>query len=76
MSTKWYQIFLTGCNQTVKSGDKLSKPKTITRGIIQGENNSQLLFLIFINNLVKYIKKYKAILFADDVQIYILVQCG
>lgn len=49
----------------------MSKPQIIKRGIIQGENNSQTLFSLFINNLVTYIKVAKVILFADDVQIYI-----
>lgn len=54
-----------------KAWEKISKSQTITRGIIQGENNSQMLFSLFINNLVSYIRFSKVILFADDVQIYI-----
>lgn len=70
-SIKWFGNVLKGWNQTIKNKNKLSKPRTITRGIIQGENNSQLLLSLFINNIVKYIQKCKVILFADDVQIYI-----
>lgn len=41
----------------------------INRCIIQDEDNSQILFSVFINNLMKYIKKCNTVLFADDVQI-------
>lgn len=68
---KWYENFLSEWQQTVKSEDGVSHPQTIKRGIIQGENNSQMLFSLFINNLVSYIKFTKIILFADDVQIYV-----
>lgn len=70
-SMKWYISFLNGWEQVVKKDEKFSQPKTITRGIIQGENNSQLLFSIFINNITEYIKICKIIMFADDVQLYI-----
>lgn len=70
-SMKWYESFLNGWRQVVQHDGSVSNPKTIRRGIIQGENSSTILFTIFINNLVKYIRECKAILFADDVQIYI-----
>lgn len=68
---KWYRSFLKEWKQIVKHKDEMSNSQTITHGIIQGENNSQLLFSIFINNITKYINSCKTILFADDVQIYI-----
>lgn len=68
---KWFKSFLMGWKQIVKQGDSKSDPLIIKRGIIQGENNSQLLFSIFINNITKYIKKCKVIMFADDIQLYI-----
>lgn len=67
----WYSSFLTGWEQSVKYKEKLSEPITIERGIIQGENNSQTLFSLFINNLVKYIRIAKIKLFAVDVQIHL-----
>lgn len=67
----WFESFLMGWQQTVKHDNRYSKSQTITRGIIQGENNSQMLFSLFINDLIKYIKHSRVILFADDVQIYI-----
>lgn len=70
-SMKWYKNFLSDWQQVVKYDDKISKARTIKRGIIQGENNSQLLFSIFINNIIQYLKFSKVILYADDVQLYI-----
>ena len=67
----WFRSFLSGWQQVVKYNNKCSKQQAITRGIIQGENNSTLLFSIFINNITKYVKVCKIIMFADDVQIYI-----
>ena len=68
---KWFKSFLIGWNQIVKQGKCVSDPLIIKRGIIQGENNSQLLFSIFINNIIKYVKVCKVIMFADDIQLYI-----
>lgn len=68
---KWYKSFLSGWNQVVKHDGMLSEEMTIERGIIQGENNSQLLFSLFINNIIKYIRICKKTLFADDVQIHV-----
>ena len=67
----WFRSFLSGWQQVVKYNNNCSKQQAITRGIIQGENNSTLLFSIFINNITKYVKVCKIIMFADDVQIYI-----
>lgn len=67
----WFEDFLQNWRQVVKFGDKYSNPLRIERGIIQGENNSQLLFSLFINNIVKYVKTCRVMLFADDVQLYI-----
>lgn len=73
---KWYKSFINGWQQTVKHGEETSISMPITRGIIQGENNSQLFFSIFINNIVKYIEQCRVILFADDVQLYIECDVG
>lgn len=70
-SMQWYRSFISGWQQIVKRGDTSSEQLPIKRGIIQGENNSQLFFSIFINNLEKYISHCKFVLFADDSQIYI-----
>lgn len=66
-----YGDFLTGWRQVVKFNGELSESKVIRRGIIQGENNSQLLFSVFINNITKYIKNCRVLLYVDDVQLYI-----
>lgn len=61
---KWYKSFF---NQVVKKKNNSSKAQLIKRGIIQGENNSQFLFSIFINNITRYIKSSKIII----LQLYI-----
>lgn len=68
---KWFSNFIAGWKQTVRIESHISDPLVIKRGIIQGENNSQLLFSIFINNITKYIKNSESIIFADDVQLFI-----
>lgn len=68
---KWYANFLNGWEQVVHHDNRTSAPRSIRRGIIQGENSSTILFSIFINNIVNYIKECKVTLFADDIQIYI-----
>lgn len=70
-SMQWFKSFIGGWHQIVKHNGGTSKSLPITRGIIQGENNSQLFFSIFINHVGQYIKTCNAIMFADDVQIYI-----
>lgn len=73
---KWYESFINGWQQVVKHDGNVSEPRTVHRGIIQGENSSTILFSIFINNIVKYIRQCKKELFADDVQIYIESDIG
>lgn len=70
-SMMWFTSFLHQWKQITKHDGNESKPCTIRRGIIQGENNSQALFSIFINNILKYISNCKSVLFADDLQIYL-----
>lgn len=53
-SMMWFTSFLHQWKQITKHDGNESKPCTIRRGIIQGENNSQALFSIFINNILKY----------------------
>lgn len=70
---RWYKSFLSGWSQVVRHDGMESEKMTIERGIIQGENNSQLLYSLFINNITKYIKICRTTLFADDVQIHDVV---
>lgn len=65
----WYQNFMRDWTQVINFNNEFSPPKTITRGIIQGENSSQLLFSIFMNNITIYIKNCQVLLYADDVQL-------
>lgn len=67
-SMLWFKSFLNEWQQITKHGNE--------RGKIQGENNSQSLFSIFINNVLKYISKCKSVLFADDLQIYLKCDPG
>lgn len=69
-SLQWFKNYITGWNQKVKFNNKISNEKIIERGVIQGENNSQLLFSLVINNITKYIKHSKYAIFADDFQLY------
>ena len=60
--------FLTNRKFRVSLEGKCSRFKDILSGIPQGSVLGPLIFLIFINDLPSYVKRYIK-LFADDVQI-------
>ena len=64
----WLKAFLTDRKQRVILGESVSKWGEVCSGVIQGSVLELLLFILFINDLVDYIKN-KTKLFADDTKI-------
>lgn len=63
--------YLSNRQQRSKVNNQLSTPRFITYGVPQGSTLGPLLFIIFINDLVRYISDVKLSLFADDTAFYI-----
>ena len=66
----WFQSYLTNRRQYVEVNGASSDVLNVMCGVPQGSVLDQLLFLIFINDLLAVCKKLKFYLFADDTNIY------
>lgn len=67
---KWFQCYLNDRTQIVKINDIFSYALGNILGVPQGSILGPLLFLIYVNNLGKYLKFAKARFFADDTVMY------
>ena len=69
-SLEWFESYLTNRKQCVKIGNTHSDTLTVKCGVPQGSILGPLLFLIYINDIVKssYILQFN--LFADDTCIF------
>ncbi len=62
----WFQNYLLNRKQQVANGGNTSKPMEISHGVPQGSILGPLLFIMFVNDLPKSIRKCKIALYADD----------
>ena len=67
---QWIRAFLTGRRQQVVLNGVTSSIAPVVSGVPQGSVLGPLLFIIYINDLPKYIKHSTVRLFADDCVLY------
>ena len=65
----WFENYLQNRVQSVRIGSAISSTQKIKFGVPQGSILGPLLFLIYINDLPKYIRDCLLVIYADDTQI-------
>jgi hypothetical protein len=73
-AVKWFKNYLTDRKQQTKIGNIISNMTDCTTGVPQGSILGPLLFIIYINDMIKIVKNCKLKLFADDSLLY--VECN
>lgn len=66
----WITSYLTNRTQRVKIRGCISRQIDVKSGVPQGSHLGPLLFLLFINDVVKVFKFSRCLLFADDLKIF------
>lgn len=69
-SLAWFENYLTGRTQFVKSDCIFSQPLPILKGVPQGSILAPVLFSIYINDIVKSAANSSIHLYADDTVLY------
>ena len=65
----WIEEFLRGRTQTVVVDGKHSRPAPVISGVPQGTVLGPILFLLYVNDMERFIKNCKISSFADDTRI-------
>ena len=69
----WFNSYLNGRTQRVRMKNYISKLTNVSSGVPQGSHLGPLLFLIYINDINRYIKHCKFLLYADDLKLYMKI---
>lgn len=67
----WFKSYLSNRSQRVKYKNSISKELQIEHGVPQGTILGPILFVLYINNIVKCVNECKINMFADDTILYI-----
>lgn len=67
---KWFKEYLTDRTQKTKFNNATSSSKATVFGVPQGTVLGPTLFIMYINDIVKYVKNCQIQLFADDTILY------
>ncbi len=70
-SLAWFRNYVKDRKQIVELGDTRSDWENIKTGVPQGSILGPLLFIIYINDLPKAVKRCQVTLYADDTALYI-----
>ena len=68
---EWFRSYLSNSIQICKIGQSSSGRRTIQCGILQGSNLGSLLFLVYINDLPRYLSHLFTSIFANDTNLTI-----
>ena len=71
---KWFQAFLTDRRQCVRVGGQLSCFLPVVSGVPQGSLLGPLFYIIFINDVFAVIREAKALVYADDTNLFMTIQ--
>ncbi len=70
-SLKWFKNYLSDREQTVEINGTTSDWELVKAGVPQGSILGPLMFILYINELPRVVKKCKITLYADDTALYI-----
>lgn len=65
----WFREFLSGRNQQTIINGKISNVENVEIGVPQGSKLSNLLFILYINDIVKLSDEVEFVMYADDTSI-------
>lgn len=68
--TQWLSSFLRNRYQYVNFRNHVSQKICVTSGVPQGSHIGPLLFIMFVNDVVKFLPECNILMFADDFKIY------
>lgn len=63
---RWFESYLSGRMQQTKFNEEISPKRVIDNGLPQGSSLAPILFLLYINDIIRVLNHAKANLFADD----------